>query len=128
MNNRYSAQHVSAYIIFELQDHSIRLNQRSLQKLLKQVDQIWRKVFKTCAFKESVYAHSDIYIKEVFDVYTEQFGNGPIQEPAREWYLPYGQFQLHYRPYGIPPYSPLEKTVMKKILSDYIQIEHSKAS
>lgn len=127
MGNRYSAQHVSAFIIYELREKSIVLDSTKIQQLLKLVDLKWRKVFGQCAFLESVHTNSSYYIKEVFETYGEQFGNGPVQEPAREWFLPYGQFILQYRPYGIPPYSPLEKIVMDKILSNYIQIEHLKA-
>ena len=128
MGNRYSAQHVSAFIVYELQEKSIILKCNELQQLLRLVDFKWRKVFGQCAFLESVHSNPPYYIKEVFESYDEQFGNGPIEEPAREWFLPYGQFVLQYRPFGIPAYSPFEKLVMEKILSDYIQIEHSKAS
>jgi len=127
MGNRYSAQHVSAFIIYELREKSIDLDSAKIQQLLKLVDFKWRKVFGQCAFLESVHAHSSYYIKEVFETYDEQFGNEQVQEPAREWFLPYGQFILQYRPYGIPSYSPFEKLVMDKILSDYIQMERLKA-
>ena len=128
MGNRYSAQHVSAFIIYELQEKSIILDSNKLQQLLKLVDFKWRKVFGQCAFLEGVHSNSSYYIKEVFETYDEQFGNGPIEEPAREWYLPYGQFVLQYRSYGVPAYSPFEKLVMEKIVYDYIVAEHSKAS
>ena len=128
MGNRYSAQHVSAFIIYELREKSIVLNSTKIQQLLKIVDFKWRKVFGQCAFLESVHSNSSYYIKEVFETYDEQFGDGPIQEPAREWFLPYGQFILQYRPYGVPAYSPFEKLVMEKIISDYIQINRLKAS
>ena len=128
MGNRYSAQHVSAYVIYELSEKSIALDSTKIQQLLKLVDYKWRKVFGQCAFLESVHSNSSYYIKEVFETYDEQFGNGPIQEPAREWFLPYGQFTLQYRPYGVPAYSPFEELVMEKILSDYIQVNCSKAS
>lgn len=128
MGNRYSAQHVSAFIIYELREKSIVLDSTKIQKLLKIVDFKWRKVFGQCAFLESVHSNSPYYIKEVFETYDEQFGNGPIQEPAREWFLPYGQFVLQYRPYGVPSYSPFERIVMEKIISGYIQINRSKAS
>ena len=128
MGNRYSAQHVSAYVIYELSEKSIALDSTKIQQLLKLVDYKWRKVFGQCAFLESVHSNSPYYIKEVFETYDEQFGNGPIQEPAREWFLPYGQFILQYRPYGVPAYSPFEKIVMEKIISDYIQVNCSKAS
>ena len=128
MGNRYSAQHVSAFIIYELQESSIVLNSTKIQQLLKIIDFKWRKVFGQCAFLESVHSNSSYYIKEVFETYDEQFGDGPIQEPAREWFLPYGQFTLQYRPYEVPAYSPFEELVMEKILSDYIQVNCSKAS
>ena len=128
MGNRYSAQHVSAFIIYELREKSIVLNSTKIQQLLKIVDFKWRKVFGQSAFLESVHSNSSYYIKEIFETYDEQFGNGPIQEPAREWFLPYGQFILQYRPYGVPAYSPFEKIVMKKIISDFIQVEQTKAS
>ena len=128
MGNRYSAQHVSAFIIYELHEKSIVLNAIKIQHMLKVVDFKWRKVFGQCAFLESVHSNSSYYIKEVFETYDEQFGNGPIQEPAREWFLPYGQFILQYRPYGVPAYSPFEKIVMRKIISDFIQVEQTKAS
>ena len=127
MGNRYSAQHVSAFIVYELSEKLIVINSTKIQQLLKLVDFNWRKVFGQCAFLESVHSNSPYYIKEVFETYDEQFGNGPIQEPAREWFLPYGQFILQYRPYGVPAYSQLEKLVMEKIISDYIKIEHSRA-
>ena len=128
MGNRYSAQHVSAFIIYELQEKSIVLNSNKLQQLLKLVDFKWRKVFGQCAFLESVHSNTLYYIEEVFETYDEQYGIGPIQEPAREWFLPYGQFVLQYRPYGVPAYSPFEKLVMEKIIFNYIQIEQSTAS
>lgn len=128
MGSRYSAQHVSAFIIYELREKSIVLDSTKIQQLLNIVDFKWRKVFGQCAFLESVHSNSPYYIKEVFETYDEQFGNGPIQEPAREWFLPYGQFVLQYRPYGVPSYSPFERIVMEKIISDYIQINRSKAS
>lgn len=128
MGNRYSAQHVSSYLIQQLKDASICLNVFQLQQLLQYVDMNWKKVYGHCAFLESVHSDSSYYIQEVDETYKEQFGNGPIQEPAREWYLPYGQFVIEYRPYRIPPYSPFEKVVMMKIISDYIQTYSKKVS
>lgn len=119
MENQYSAQNVAAYIIYELQEKSYYMNPIQLQQVLRQVDLAWKKVFGHCAFRESTHTHKNYYVKEVFEAYEEN-DLRLIEEPAREWYLPYGQFQLYYRPYGIPAYTPLEDKVMKKILNEFM--------
>jgi hypothetical protein len=128
MGNRYSAQNVSSYLIQQLKDISVCIDSYQLQQLLQFVDLKWQKVYGHCAFLENAYPLHSYYIKEVNDTYLEQFGNGPIHEPAREWYLPYGQFVVEYRPYRIPSYSPFEKVVMNNIVLDYVQTRLKKVS
>lgn len=128
MPNRYSAQHVSAYLIGQLNEQSVQINGFELQQLLKNVDRTWRKVFGQCAFSEQVHPSRDYYIEDVFNTYKEQFGDGPIDRPAMEWYLPYGQFQLCLRPYTIPTFSPLENVVISRVVSEYLRIKLKKIS
>ena len=128
MKKSYSAQNVTAFIIYTLKEQSIMIDSAQLQNVLKTIDMKWRKVFGQCAFTEPVNQQSTIYIEEVNRVYTDQFGQGPLEEPAREWFLPYGQFVVQYRPYGIPPYSPFEKLVMERIIADFLQVEWASVS
>lgn len=127
MEKIYRANHVAAYCIYELKDQSFFINSKQLQHLLRVVDLTWKKIFGHGAFREETHPHADYYVHEVYMDYKENEYQ-VITEPAREWYLPYGKFQLCYRPYGVPPYSPFESVVMKKILKEYIRKNIAQAS
>ncbi len=118
MGSVYSAQNVAAYLIYELKEQAYFLNQRELQQLLANVDSMWNKVFGHCAFTEATQTDSQYYVREVFESYNEQ-DKHIIEEPAREWFLQYGCFQLEYRPYGVPAYSQIETILMEKIIKNF---------
>ena len=118
MGSVYSAQNVAAYLIYELKEQTYFLNQTQLQQLLANVDSMWNKVFGHCAFTEATQTDSHYYVREVFESYNEQ-ENRIIEEPAREWFLQYGCFQLEYRPYCVPVYSQIETILMEKILKNF---------
>ncbi|KGR85870.1 hypothetical protein [Lysinibacillus odysseyi] len=120
MGNIYSAQHVAAYFIYELNEVQAFVNQCSLQQLLGQINTIWKKVFGHGAFFEMTYspASAGFVVKEVYDAYKD-LGTGHILLPAKEWYLKYGEFQLVHRTYGIPPFTQKEEMIAKKVLERY---------
>ena len=119
MGNVYSAQHVAAYIVYELNDVQEFVNQLSIQRLLADVEAMWQKVYGHCAFSEATHTLEKGYtVKEVFDAYKE-YGNNHIPAPAKEWFLKYGEFQLIHRPYGIPAYTAEEKQVMDQLINTY---------
>ena len=49
----------------------------------------------------------------------KELGTAHIVEPAKEWFLKYGEFQLVQRPYAVPNFSAVEAIVMRKILAAY---------
>ena len=120
MGNVYSAQHVAAYFIYELNEVNVFVNQISIQQLLAQIDKMWKKVFGHGAFKEMTYslASAGYIVKEVYDAYKDS-GADHISLPAKEWYLKYGEFQLIHRTYGIPPFTQKEEMIAKKVLGHY---------
>ena len=72
MGNVYSAQHVAAYIVYELNDVQEFVNQLSIQRLLADVEAMWQKVYGHCAFSEATHTLEKGYtVKEVFDAYKE---------------------------------------------------------
>ena len=120
MGNVYSAQHVAAYFVYELNEVHSFVNQISIQHLLGQVDAMWKKAFGHSAFSEITHdlEATSYIVKEVYDAYKEN-GTNHIEEPAKEWYLKYGEFQLVYRTYGIPPFTQKEEIIVKKVLDRY---------
>ncbi|MEG0385034.1 MAG: hypothetical protein RR587_06220 [Solibacillus sp.] len=120
MGNVYSAQNVAAYIIYELNDLKKFVNAMAIQEILADVDMMWQKVFGNCAFSETTHhlSNSNYVVKEVAEQYKEH-GTTHLLEPAKEWFLKYGEFQLVQRPYAIPNYTAKEQLLMKKVLSNY---------
>lgn len=120
MGNRYSAQNVAAYFIYEFNERNLFINGHILQQLLSDVDIKWNKVFGHSVYIEQVTSIKEkgYTVKEVFEKYSE-FKDEHIELPAREWYLKYGEFQLVYRTYGIPPFTPLEEQFVQEIIKIY---------
>ena len=120
MGKVYSAQNVAAYIIYELNDAKVFVNADAIQQILADVSMMWKKVFGHCAFSETTHnlENDGFFVKEVADEYKEQ-GTAHLLEPAKEWFLKYGEFQLVKRPYAVPNYSAKEEILMKKILTAF---------
>lgn len=120
MNNVYSAQNFAAYFVYELNEVQTFVNQISIQHLLGQINAMWKQAFGQNAFTESTHnlAETGYTVKEVFDAYEEN-GTGHIEEPAKEWFLAYGEFQLVYRAYGIPAFTQKEEMLVRKLLNRY---------
>ena len=119
MGNVYSAQNFAAYFIYELNEANICINETEIQHLLADVDVMWQKVFGRVAYREATANIAEgYYVKEVFEEY-KQFGKAHITEPAKEWYLPYGEFQLILRPYGIPAFTAVEERIVNHVLHRY---------
>lgn len=120
MSNVYSAQNFAAYFVYELNDVQTFVNQISIQHLLGQIDAMWKRAFGHSAFTESTHdlQETGYTVKEVFDAYKEN-ESSHIEEPAKEWFLAYGQFQLVHRTYGIPPFTQKEEIIVQKLLNHY---------
>lgn len=120
MGNVYSAQNVAAYVIYELNEAKIFVNATAIQQILADVNTMWQKVFGRCAFSETTHnlTATGFVVKEVEEEY-KSFGAAHLLEPAKEWFLKYGEFQLVQRPYAVPNYSFKEEILMKKILTAY---------
>ncbi|MEG0473921.1 MAG: hypothetical protein RR588_16435 [Solibacillus sp.] len=120
MGNIYSAQNVAAYIIYELNDQKKFVNALKIQEILADIEMMWQKVFGHCAFSETTFhlSESGYVVKEIAETYNEH-GAAHLLEPAKEWFLKYGEFQLVQRPFAIPNYTVKEQLLMKKIISIY---------
>ena len=120
MGNIYSAQNVAAYAIYELNSVKEFVNACSIQRILADVDNMWHKVFGHSAFSETTHdLKTEGYIvKEVANEYKEH-GSAHLLEPAKEWYLKYGTFQLIKRPYAVPNFTAKEEIILKKVLASY---------
>lgn len=120
MGKVYSAQNVAAYVIYELNEVKEFVNACSIQQILADMNAMWLNVFGHYAFSETTYdlKTSGYVVKEVADDYKE-LGTAHIVEPAKEWFLKYGEFQLVQRPYAVPNFSAVEVIVMRKILAAY---------
>jgi hypothetical protein len=120
MGNVYSAQNVAAYVIYELNDAKEFVNGCGIQQILADVNMMWLKVFGHSAFQETTHNLKTVgyTVKEVFDEYKEH-GSAHLLEPAKEWYLKYGEFQLIKRPYAVPNFSAKEEIIMKKVLAAF---------
>lgn len=121
MENVYSAQNFAAYFIYELNERQTFINQTEIQHLLADVDVMWQKVFGRCAYREATHTFSEgYYVHEVFEAY-KALGEERITEPAKEWYLQYGDFQLILRPFGIPAFTAVEERIVAHVLRRYQQ-------
>ena len=120
MGKVYSAQNVAAYVIYELNEVKEFVNACSIQQILADVNTMWQNVFGHVAFSETTHdlQTAGYIVKEVADEYQE-LGTAHIVEPAKEWFLKYGEFQLVQRPYAVPNFSAIEAIVMRKILAAY---------
>lgn len=120
MSNVYSAQNVAAYFVYDLNEVHTFVNQLSIQHLLQQVDEVWKKQFGHSAFQEQSHCldTTGYYVKEVYEAYAEN-GYNHVALPAREWFLKYGEFQLVYRTYGIPAFTEQETSLINAILDRY---------
>ena len=120
MGKVYSAQNIAAYVIYELNEVKEFVNACSIQQILADVNTMWQNVFGHHAFSETAHDLKKFgySVKEVADEYKE-YGTAHILEPAKEWFLKYGEFQLVQRPYAVPNFSATEEIVMRKILAAY---------
>ncbi|MGY4793763.1 hypothetical protein MHB40_02000 [Lysinibacillus sp. FSL K6-0057] len=128
MGNIYSAQNIVSYLIYELNEGHVFVNNKSIQHLLTSVERKWQQVFGHTAFQEHVFAEEEDYtVKEVFEAY-EQYGVSHISLPATEIYLKYGTFQLVERTYAIPNFTEEEISLVQQALAQYRYQLLSKAS
>ncbi len=120
MGNVYSAQNFASYFVYELNEARTFVNSISIQHLLGQIDAMWKKAFGQSAFTETTHPFdkTGYVVKEVYDAYQE-FGTAHLEEPAKEWFLAYGEFQLVHRTYGIPPFTKKEELLVQKVLNNY---------
>ena len=118
MTNKYSAQNIAAYCIYEVNELKSFINNEVLQYMLADVDAAWHKYFGQSAFTEEVAVSCDYTIKTVFDAYAE-LGEQHIEAPAKEWDLPYGTFQLVYRPFAVPAFTADEEHIVRNVIRHY---------
>ncbi|MFF2179518.1 hypothetical protein ACFVT8_24150 [Lysinibacillus sp. NPDC058147] len=119
MGNVYSAQNIASYLIYELNEGHVFVNNMSIQNILASVELKWQEIFGHSAFKEMVYFKEEGYtVKEVFEAY-ESYGASHIPLPATEYYLKYGTFQLVERTYAIPNFTQEEIRLVQQALTQY---------
>ncbi|KOP69440.1 hypothetical protein AMS59_23115 [Lysinibacillus sp. FJAT-14745] len=119
MGNVYSAQNIASYLIYELNEGHVFVNNMSIQNILASVESKWQEIFRHSAFKEVVYVNEEGYtVKEVFEAY-ECYGTSHIPLPATEYYLKYGTFQLVERTYAIPNFTQEEIRLVQQALTQY---------
>ncbi|MFJ3390457.1 MULTISPECIES: hypothetical protein [unclassified Lysinibacillus] len=119
MGNVYSAQNIASYLIYELNEGHVFVNNMSIQNILASVERKWQENFGHSAFNEMVYVKEEGYtVKEVFEAY-ESYGANHIPLPATEYYLKYGTFQLVERTYAIPNYTWEEIGLVQQALTQY---------
>ena len=119
MGNVYSAQNIASYLIYELNEGHVFVNNMSIQNILASVELKWQEIFGHSAFEEIVYVNEEAYtIKEVFEAY-ESYGASHIPLPATEYYLKYGTFQLVERTYAIPNFTHEEIRLVQQALIQY---------
>ncbi|MEQ6357968.1 hypothetical protein ABNX05_25570 [Lysinibacillus sp. M3] len=119
MGNVYSAQNIASYLIYELNEGHVFVNNMSIQNILASVESKWQENFGHSAFKEIVYVKEEGYtVKEVFEAY-EGYGASHISLPATEYYLKYGTFQLVERTYAIPNFTLEEIRLVQQALTQY---------
>lgn len=129
MENRYSAQNVAAYFIYEFNENNLFINADILQKLLFDLEVEWKNFFGHSAYLEEVapIKEKGYAVKEVYEKYVE-LQDEHIELPAKDWYLKFGEFQLVYRPYGIPPFTEVEEQLAKKVIEIYRKKSFKKVS
>ncbi|QPQ32672.1 hypothetical protein [Lysinibacillus sp. JNUCC 51] len=119
MGNVYSAQNIASYLIYELNEGHVFVNNMSIQNILASVERKWQEIFGHSAYKEFVDVKEESYtIKEVFEAY-ESYGASHIPLPATEYYLKYGTFQLVERTYAIPNFTQEEVRLVQQALTQY---------
>ena len=120
MGNIYSAQNVTAYVIYEFNDAKEFLNACGIQQILADVNLMWHKVFGHSAFSEQTHdlKSTGYTVKEIADEYKEH-GSAHLIEPAKEWFLKYGEFQLVRRPYAVPNFTAKEEIILKRVLAAF---------
>ncbi|MFJ7982047.1 hypothetical protein ACIQ1D_17365 [Lysinibacillus xylanilyticus] len=119
MGNVYSAQNIASYLIYELNEGHVFVNNMSIQNILVSVERKWQEIFGHSAYKEFVDVKEESYtIKEVFEAY-ESYGASHIPLPATEYYLKYGTFQLVERTYAIPNFTQEEIRLVQQALAQY---------
>lgn len=119
MGNIYSAQNIASYLIYELNDAYSFVNASALQYLLAEVEYKWQTTFGHSAFSEQVSDLKNGYtVKEVHQAYAVN-GFNHIIEPAKDYFLEYGQFQLIERPYAIPSLTSQEAQLINSIIQQY---------
>lgn len=119
MGNVYSAQNIASYLIYELNEGHVFVNNMSIQNILASVELKWQEIFGHSAYKEFVDVKEESYtIKEVFEAY-ESYGASHIPLPATEYYLKYGTFQLVERTYAIPNFTQEEVRLVQQALTQY---------
>ncbi|UPW84841.1 hypothetical protein [Lysinibacillus sp. Ag94] len=119
MGNVYSAQNIASYLIYELNEGHVFVNNMSIQNILASVERKWQENFGHSAFIEMVYVKEEGYtVKEVFEAY-ESYGANHIPLPATEYYLKYGTFQLVERTYAIPNFTREEIGLVQQALIQY---------
>ncbi|TSI06007.1 hypothetical protein [Lysinibacillus sp. BW-2-10] len=129
MGNIYSAQNVAAYFIYELNEQKGFINSQTLQQLLAILDKQWQITYGHSVFLEETFALNQYgYVVREVEVAYKENGNQHIELPAKDWYLEYGQFQLAYRAYGIPPFTKEEERLVKKTIEYYETVHIKKVS
>ncbi|MGE8001218.1 hypothetical protein ACQKOF_21660 [Lysinibacillus sp. NPDC093190] len=119
MGNVYSAQNIASYLIYELNEGHVFVNNMSIQNILASVESKWQEIFGHSVFKEVVYVNEEGYtVQEVFEAY-EGYGTSHIPLPATEYYLKYGTFQLVERTYAIPNFTQEEIRLVQRALTQY---------
>lgn len=120
MGKVYSAQNIAAYIIYELNDAKEFVNACSIQQILADVNVMWQRVFGHDAFSETTHdlEVTGYTVKEVADEY-KVHGLAHLLEPAKEWFLKYGEFQLVQRPFAVPNFTAKEAIMLNKVLTAY---------
>ncbi|MFJ5564678.1 hypothetical protein [Lysinibacillus xylanilyticus] len=119
MGNVYSAQNIASYLIYELNEGHVFVNNMSIQNILASVERKWQEIFGHSAYKEFVDVKEESYtIKEVFEAY-ESYGASHIPLPATEYYLKYGTFQLVERTYAIPNFTQEEVRLVQQALTQF---------
>lgn len=117
MGNVYSAQNIASYLIYELNEGHVFVNNMSIQNILASVERKWQQTFGHSAFEEIVYTKEEGYtVKEVFEAY-EGYGTSHIPLPATEFYLKYGTFQLVERTYAIPNFTQDEIGLVQQAIT-----------
>ena len=128
MGNVYSAQNIASYLIYELNEGHVFVNNKSIQHILTSVERKWQQAFGHSAYQEQVYVDEKGHtVKEVYEAY-EMYGVCHIPLPATEFYLKYGTFQLVERTYAIPNFTEIEISLVQQALRQYRYQLLSKAS